>query len=88
MVEISLETVKLHNKPTDLWVVIENKVYDLTKFRSEVNLILFSDLRSSALYGSCSDPKCSPGTDLVRFEIQRPLNISVYEAHQNKLFQQ
>ncbi|XP_005177293.1 cytochrome b5 isoform X1 [Musca domestica] len=35
MVEITLETVKLHNKPSDLWVVIENKVYDLTKFRGE-----------------------------------------------------
>ncbi|XP_073830303.1 cytochrome b5 [Musca autumnalis] len=35
MVEISLETVKLHNTPSDLWVVIENKVYDLSKFRSE-----------------------------------------------------
>ncbi|XP_065363063.1 cytochrome b5 isoform X2 [Calliphora vicina] len=35
MVEITLETVKEHNKPTDLWIIIENKVYDLTKFRSE-----------------------------------------------------
>uniref|UniRef100_A0A1L8EEG3 Cytochrome b5 n=1 Tax=Haematobia irritans TaxID=7368 RepID=A0A1L8EEG3_HAEIR len=33
--EITLETVKQHNKPTDLWIVIENKVYDVTKFRSE-----------------------------------------------------
>lgn len=38
MVEITLDTVKLHNKPTDLWVVIENKVYDLTKFRNEVSI--------------------------------------------------
>ncbi|TMW51249.1 hypothetical protein DOY81_003680 [Sarcophaga bullata] len=33
--EITLEAVKHHNKPTDLWIVIEDKVYDLTKFRSE-----------------------------------------------------
>lgn len=33
--EITLEAVKKHNKSTDLWVVIENKVYDLTKFRKE-----------------------------------------------------
>ena len=35
--EITLEAVKHHNKPTDLWIVIEDKVYDLTKFRSEVS---------------------------------------------------
>lgn len=39
MVEITLETVKQHNKPTDLWIIIENKVYDLTKFRSEVSRV-------------------------------------------------
>ncbi|XP_017064109.1 cytochrome b5 [Drosophila eugracilis] len=33
--EISLATVKQHNKATDLWVVINNKVYDVTKFRLE-----------------------------------------------------
>ncbi|SPP86664.1 probable cytochrome b5 isoform X1 [Drosophila guanche] len=33
--EISLATVKEHNKSDDLWIVIENKVYDVTKFRSE-----------------------------------------------------
>ncbi|XP_037934651.1 cytochrome b5 isoform X2 [Teleopsis dalmanni] len=33
--EITLATVKEHNKPNDLWVVIDNKVYNLTKFRSE-----------------------------------------------------
>ncbi|XP_016986980.1 cytochrome b5 isoform X1 [Drosophila rhopaloa] len=33
--EIRLATVKQHNKPTDLWVVIDNKVYDVTKFRLE-----------------------------------------------------
>lgn len=35
--EISLATIKEHNKPEDLWVVIENKVYDLTKFLNEVS---------------------------------------------------
>ncbi|KAH8396370.1 hypothetical protein KR222_009298 [Zaprionus bogoriensis] len=33
--EISLASVKEHNKDTDLWVIIENKVYDLTKFLNE-----------------------------------------------------
>ncbi|KAF7231822.1 hypothetical protein EG68_08568 [Paragonimus skrjabini miyazakii] len=32
---LSLDEVKLHNKPDDLWVVIHNKVYDLTKFAFE-----------------------------------------------------
>lgn len=30
--------VKKHNKANDLWVVIEDKVYDLTKFKQEVRL--------------------------------------------------
>lgn len=29
--------VKEHNKPTDLWVVIHDKVYDVTKFLHEVS---------------------------------------------------
>ncbi|KAH8272241.1 hypothetical protein KR044_013158 [Drosophila immigrans] len=33
--EISLATVKEHNKPNDLWIVIDNKVYDVTKFLLE-----------------------------------------------------
>uniref|UniRef100_A0A1A9WVN5 Cytochrome b5 n=1 Tax=Glossina brevipalpis TaxID=37001 RepID=A0A1A9WVN5_9MUSC len=33
--QISLAEIKEHNKSTDLWVIIENKVYDLTKFRGE-----------------------------------------------------
>ncbi|KAF5396847.1 Cytochrome b5 type B [Paragonimus heterotremus] len=32
---LSLDEVKLHNKSDDLWVVIHNKVYDLTKFACE-----------------------------------------------------
>lgn len=28
--------VKEHNKPTDLWIVIHDKVYDVTKFLHEV----------------------------------------------------
>jgi len=35
--EITLATVKEHNKPNDLWLVIDNKVYDVTKFLNEVN---------------------------------------------------
>ncbi|XP_064538876.1 cytochrome b5 isoform X1 [Drosophila montana] len=33
--EISLAEVKKHNKSNDLWVIIEDKVYDLTKFLKE-----------------------------------------------------
>ncbi|XP_017465581.1 PREDICTED: cytochrome b5 isoform X1 [Rhagoletis zephyria] len=31
----NLEAVKQHNTPDDLWIVIEGKVYDVTKFRNE-----------------------------------------------------
>ncbi|XP_018784322.1 PREDICTED: cytochrome b5 isoform X1 [Bactrocera latifrons] len=31
----TLEIVKQHNKPEDLWIIIEGKVYDVTKFRNE-----------------------------------------------------
>lgn len=34
----TLEDVRKHNKPDDLWIVIHDKVYDLTKFASEVRL--------------------------------------------------
>ncbi|XP_034489690.1 cytochrome b5 isoform X2 [Drosophila innubila] len=33
--EFSLATIKEHNKPDDLWLVIDNKVYDVTKFLNE-----------------------------------------------------
>lgn len=39
--EISLAEVKKHNKSEDLWVVIEDKVYDLTKFLHEVSYSCF-----------------------------------------------
>ncbi|CAL8087799.1 unnamed protein product [Calicophoron daubneyi] len=32
---LTITEVNKHNKPEDLWVVIHNKVYDLTKFRLE-----------------------------------------------------
>ncbi|CAH8574489.1 unnamed protein product [Schistosoma turkestanicum] len=31
----TLEEIRKHNKPNDLWIVIHDKVYDLTKFASE-----------------------------------------------------
>ncbi|XP_028893828.1 uncharacterized protein LOC105208699 isoform X3 [Zeugodacus cucurbitae] len=31
----TLEDVKQHNKPEDLWIIIAGKVYDVTKFRNE-----------------------------------------------------
>lgn len=30
-----------HNKATDIWVIIHNKVYDVTKFLNEVAIICF-----------------------------------------------
>lgn len=33
---ITLTEVKEHNKPDDLWCIINGKVYDLSKFRHEV----------------------------------------------------
>lgn len=33
----TLEDVKQHNTPDNLWIIIEGKVYDVTKFRNEVN---------------------------------------------------
>ncbi|KAH8420575.1 hypothetical protein KR009_011541 [Drosophila setifemur] len=35
--EISLATVKEHNKPKDLWIVIDNKVYNVTAFLKEAS---------------------------------------------------
>ncbi|KAH8315436.1 hypothetical protein KR067_009216 [Drosophila pandora] len=35
--EIPLATVKTHNKPNDLWLIIDNKVYDVTKFLHEAS---------------------------------------------------
>lgn len=33
--EYSLEEVSTHNKESDLWIVIDNKVFDVTKFLSD-----------------------------------------------------
>jgi predicted heme/steroid binding protein len=33
--EFTLEEVQRHNKENDLWIVIENKVFDVTKFLSD-----------------------------------------------------
>ncbi|XP_037724574.1 cytochrome b5 isoform X1 [Drosophila subpulchrella] len=33
--EIYLANIKQHNKAQDLWIVIDNKVYDVTQFRLE-----------------------------------------------------
>ncbi|CAL8087796.1 unnamed protein product [Calicophoron daubneyi] len=32
---LTLQEVKKHNKPENLWVIIHNNVYDLTKFKLE-----------------------------------------------------
>jgi len=41
--EIYLATVKQHNKAQDLWIVIDNKVYDVTQFRLEASFDADSD---------------------------------------------
>lgn len=38
----TLAEVKQHNTKTDLWVIIHDKVYDVTRFLSEVSFIGFS----------------------------------------------
>lgn len=35
MSSVSLEEVAKHNKESDCWIVVDNKVYDVTKFLSE-----------------------------------------------------
>lgn len=35
--KFTLLQVKEHNKETDLWIIIRDKVYDVTKFLNEVN---------------------------------------------------
>ena len=39
--KISLEEVKSHNVAGSSWLVIHNKVYDITKFLDEVSELLF-----------------------------------------------
>lgn len=36
--------VKEHNKESDLWLIINDKVYDVTKFLKEVSFLLFHSL--------------------------------------------
>lgn len=33
---ITRDEVKTHNKADNLWIIIHDKVYDLTKFQAEV----------------------------------------------------
>lgn len=39
--KFTMAEVKEHNTSTDLWTVIHDKVYDVTKFQNEVSVILF-----------------------------------------------
>jgi len=39
--KITLEEVKSHNVAGSSWLVIHNKVYDITKFLDEVSELLF-----------------------------------------------
>jgi len=34
-IEYSLEEIKKHNTPNDLWIILHGGVYDITKFREE-----------------------------------------------------
>lgn len=36
IVKYTLAQVKEHNKASDLWIIIHDRVYDLTKFLTEV----------------------------------------------------
>lgn len=38
--KFTLAQVKEHNKATDLWMVIDDKVYDVTKFLNEVGTFI------------------------------------------------
>lgn len=37
--------VKEHNKADDVWIVVNDKVYDVTKFLKEVGSYLYSKMR-------------------------------------------
>ena len=59
--QYSLAQVAEHNKPNDVWMVIHDKVYDVTKFLAEVILIrcflLYCTLLSYA--GSKTTYRCT-----------------------------
>lgn len=38
--KFTMAEVKEHNTATDLWTVIHDKVYDVTKFQNEVSVFL------------------------------------------------
>lgn len=38
--QYTLEEVKAHNEEKDLWVIIRDKIYDLTKFQFEVFFLI------------------------------------------------
>lgn len=43
MKKISMEEVRKHNKRNDIWIVVDKKVYDVTKYVN--NVILWRYLR-------------------------------------------
>jgi len=59
--KLSLEEVAKHNKPDDLWIVVDAKVYDVTRFKAlhpggasvfldeDIGALTTSALRSRAL---------------------------------------
>jgi cytochrome b involved in lipid metabolism len=38
--QFSLEEVKAHNSASDVWMIIHDKVYDLSKFVTEVSIVV------------------------------------------------
>lgn len=59
--EYSLEEVKLHNTKDDLWIIVEGKVYDLSKWKHKhpggaAILLDFAGTDATGTYSSVLEP--------------------------------
>lgn len=48
--EYTMDEVRMHDKPNDLWIVINGNVYDVTKFYKDVRI---RDICKMCLYIIC-----------------------------------